>query len=220
MTCRRPGESVACVVDKNSVESLVQVIYEISFKGYGRGYSILLLLNVSVVVTLLFWWPSSIWVGGKPYARVARGRTFCSKPSARWHLPGNFILLYNKNTQSQIFWSYIWLFLHWSCEKVGKLVSVDDEDQARVSFFADSPAVNPDSPESSFQPGSSSTVLTLPLDRLCKVAISWPGFLTIEFWIKCFQLVELLNMLKTLINPKILVWPRKELQMQKVWRIW
>merc|ERR1719209_1168760 len=56
--------------------------------------------------------------------------------------------------------------------QVGKLVSVDDEDQARVSFFADSPAVNPDSPESSFQPGSSSTVLTLPLDRLCKVAIS------------------------------------------------
>ena len=54
MTCRRPGESVACVVDKNSVESLVQVIYEISFKGYGRGYSILLLLNVSVVVTSLF----------------------------------------------------------------------------------------------------------------------------------------------------------------------
>ena len=54
ITYHRPGESVACVVDKNSVESLVQVIYEISFKGYGRGYSILLLLNVSVVVTSLF----------------------------------------------------------------------------------------------------------------------------------------------------------------------
>ena len=61
------------------------------------------------------------------------------------------------------------LFLHWSSEKVGKLVSVDDEDQARVSFFA----VNADSPDLNSQPESSSpAVLTLPLDRLCKVSMT------------------------------------------------
>ena len=65
------------------------------------------------------------------------------------------------------------LFLHWSSEKVGKLVSVDDEDQARVSFSVDSSAVNADSPDLSSQPEPSSpTVLTLPLDRLCKVSMT------------------------------------------------
>ena len=65
------------------------------------------------------------------------------------------------------------LFLHWSSEKVGKLVSVDDEDQARVSFSADSPTVNADSPDLSSHPESSSlAVLTLPLDRLCKVSMT------------------------------------------------
>jgi len=49
--------------------------------------------------------------------------------------------------------------------QVGKLVSVDDEDQARVSFVE----VNPDQTS---QSESSSTVLTLPLDRLCKVAMT------------------------------------------------
>jgi len=57
--------------------------------------------------------------------------------------------------------------------QVGKLVSVDDEDQARVSFSADSSAVNSDSSDLCSQPESSSpTVLTLPLDRLCKVSMT------------------------------------------------
>jgi len=97
----RPGESVACVVDKNSVESLVQVadlMPELPEEGH-------------IVASL-------------------RPDDIC---------------------------------------QVGKLVSVDDEDQARVSFFA----VNADSPDLNSQPESSSpAVLTLPLDRLCKVSMT------------------------------------------------
>ena len=61
--------------------------------------------------------------------------------------------------------------------KVGKLMSVDDADQARVSFSADSP-VNAETSsitntDQSSQPESSNpTVLTLPLDRLCKVVVT------------------------------------------------
>ena len=64
--------------------------------------------------------------------------------------------------------------------KVGKLMSVDDADQARVSFSADSPVnagtssiTNSESSDLSSQPESSNpTVLTLPLDRLCKVVVT------------------------------------------------
>ena len=61
--------------------------------------------------------------------------------------------------------------------KVGKLMSVDDADQARVSFSADS-SVNAETSsitntDLSSQPESSNpTVLTLPLDRLCKVVVT------------------------------------------------
>ena len=65
-----------------------------------------------------------------------------------------------------------WLFVHCSPVKVGKLVSVDDEDQAKVSFSADSAVYNSDRPDHSSQPESSPTVLILPLDRLCKVAMT------------------------------------------------
>jgi len=60
---------------------------------------------------------------------------------------------------------------------VGKLMSVDDADQARVSFSADSP-VNAETSsitnsDLSSQPESSNpTFLTLPLDRLCKVVVT------------------------------------------------
>ena len=62
--------------------------------------------------------------------------------------------------------------------KVGKLESVDDKDQARVAFSAASPEYNetlstinvPDA-EAALSPPELpfSTVLTLPLERLCKV---------------------------------------------------
>jgi len=60
---------------------------------------------------------------------------------------------------------------------VGKLMSVDDADQARVSFSANSPE-NPETfsitnTDLSSRPESSNpTVLTLPLDRLCKVVVT------------------------------------------------
>lgn len=56
-------------------------------------------------------------------------------------------------------------------------MSVDDADQARVSFPADSPvnveALSITNTDLSSQPESPSpTVLTLPLDRLCKVVVT------------------------------------------------
>ena len=157
-----------------------------------------------------------LWVGSRPYARVARGRTHCSKPSARWHLPGDTFFSFHFTLNIIKYPMLNSLiehrpFLHWSPDKVGKLVSVDDEDQARVSFFADSPAVNADSPDLSFQPeSSSSTVLTLPLDRLCKVSMTWPGILSHEFWINCVQLIfgfgRVAHVAKTQINSTSTWW--------------
>jgi len=73
----------------------------------------------------------------------------------------NFSLSINVDNVDRI---YVGLFCILVPSKVGKLVSVDDEDQARVSF-----EVNPDLTS---QSESSSTVITLPLDRLCKVAMT------------------------------------------------